>query len=85
MNQNKLRDVCLITIAMFVISISIYFFLIPSGIIVGSISGLAMVLNQIIPLSISVITLILNVGLLIQQVYNSKIYTAVLFSENLNL
>ena len=31
-------------------------------IIVGSISGLAMVLNQIIPLSISVITLILNVG-----------------------
>lgn len=85
MNQNKLRDVCLITIAMFVISISIYFFLIPSGIIVGSISGLAMVLNQIIPLSISMITLILNVGLLIlgfifvgKEFASKSIYTSIL-------
>ena len=50
---------------MFIISISIYFFLIPSGIVVGSISGLAMVLNQLLPLSISLLTLILNMGLLV--------------------
>ena len=85
MHQNKIRDVFLITVAMFVISVSIYFFLIPSGIIVGSISGLAMVLNQVVPLSISMITLILNVGLLIlgfifvgKEFASKSIYTSIL-------
>lgn len=65
MKSETVREFSLITFAMFIISISIYFFLIPSGIVVGSISGLAMVLNQLLPLSISVLTLILNMGLLV--------------------
>ena len=65
MKSETVREFSLITFAMFIISISIYFFLIPSGIVVGSISGLAMVLNQLLPLSISILTLILNMGLLV--------------------
>ena len=65
MKSETVREFSLITFAMFIISISIYFFLIPSGIVVGSISGLAMVLNQLLPLSISLLTLILNMGLLV--------------------
>ena len=65
MTKKTISEFAYITFAMFIISCSIYFFLIPSGIVVGSISGLSMVLNQVIHLPISVITFILNVGLLI--------------------
>lgn len=65
MTKKTISEFAYITFAMFIISCSIYFFLIPSGIVVGSISGLSMVLNQMINLPISVITFILNVGLLI--------------------
>lgn len=65
MTKKIISEFAYITFAMFIISCSIYFFLIPSGIVVGSISGLSMVLNQVINLPISVITFILNVGLLI--------------------
>ncbi len=65
MTKKTVSEFAYITFAMFIISCSIYFFLIPSGIVVGSISGLSMVLNQVIHLPISVITFILNVGLLI--------------------
>lgn len=65
MTKKTISEFAYITFAMFIISCSIYFFLIPSGIVVGSISGLSMVLNQVINLPISVITFILNVGLLI--------------------
>lgn len=65
MKKGTIHQFALITFAMFIISVSIYFFLIPSGIVVGSISGLAMVLHNLMPLSISMITLILNMGLLL--------------------
>lgn len=65
MTKKTISEFAYITFAMFIISCSIYFFVIPSGIVVGSISGLSMVLNQVINLPISVITFILNVGLLI--------------------
>ena len=54
-----------ITLGIFIASASVFFFLVPSSIPVGSISALAMVLNVIIPLPISVITFILNIALLI--------------------
>ena len=57
------------TLALFFTSLGVYFFMIPSGIVVGSISGLAMVLAQLSGLSISVITMILNVGLLSHRLY----------------
>lgn len=54
-----------ITLAMLIISASVYFFLIPSKVVIGSISGLAMVLSELTGFSIAVITMVLNVALLI--------------------
>ena len=50
---------------MFIISIAIYFFLIPSEVITGSVTGLAMVLAKITSLSISTLTFVINALLLI--------------------
>lgn len=44
---------------------AVFFFLMPSSLAVGSVTGVAIVLNTFIPLSISTITFILNVILLI--------------------
>ena len=44
---------------------AVFFFLMPSGLSVGSISGFAIVLAAFIPLSVSTLTLILNVILLL--------------------
>lgn len=54
-----------ITLATALIAAAVYFFMVPSGLPLGSISGLAMLISNIIPLSIATITLILNVVLLI--------------------
>ncbi len=85
MNQNVFSEYFKITIAMFIISFSIYFFLIPSGIVVGSISGLAMVIHQMIPFSISAITFVLNIGLLVigfifigKEFGTKTVYTSIL-------
>lgn len=55
----------ILTGAVAIIAAAVFFFLIPSHTAVSSISGLAIVLSNFIPLSISAITMILNVGLLI--------------------
>ena len=48
-----------------IVAAAVFFFLVPSHVSVGSISGLAVVLENFIPLPISMITMILNVALLI--------------------
>lgn len=58
-------DFVTITFATMIVAAAVYFFLIPSHVSVGSISGLAMVLGNFIPLKISAITLVLNFFLLI--------------------
>lgn len=65
MKTNTLKSFFTITLAMFIISLAIYFFLIPSEIITGSVTGLAMVLEKLTQLSISSLTFIINVFLLI--------------------
>lgn len=65
MHKNQMKTFFTITLAMFIISVAIYFFLIPSNIITGSITGLAMVLEKLTQLSISTLTLIINIILLI--------------------
>lgn len=65
MRTNQIKTFLTITLAMFIISVAIYFFLIPSSIITGSITGLAMVLEKLTQLSISSLTFIINVILLI--------------------
>ncbi len=63
--RNMVTDMIVITLATALVAASVYFFLIPSDLPLGSISGLAMLLSKVLPLSIATITMILNVGLLI--------------------
>ena len=60
-----IRECFIITFATLIVSAAVFFFLLPSQVSVGSISGLAMILGNVIPLHMSVITFILNGILLI--------------------
>ena len=62
--QGIVKEGVLITCAMLIVSAAVYFFLVPSKIVVGSISGLAMVLAELLHMQMSTITFILNVVLL---------------------
>ena len=63
--KNAVNDFLMITLGTAVCGVGVYFLLIPSHLSVGSISGLAIILSNIIPLPISVITFVLNLGLLL--------------------
>lgn len=58
-------EMLILTAAVAIISAAVYFFLIPSNASVSSITGLAIVLTNLVPLSVSAITMILNVILLV--------------------
>ena len=60
-----IRECFIITFATLIGSAAVFFFLLPSQVSVGSISGQAMILGNVIPLHMSVITFILNGILLI--------------------
>lgn len=63
--KETLTDILIMTFATLIIAFSVYFFLLPSHASVSSISGLAIVLINFIPLPLSTITMTLNVILLI--------------------
>lgn len=63
--KDKIIDFLMITIGTAIVSVSVFFFMMPSNVTVGSIAGLAMVLSNFVPMSVSVLTMIMNVGLLI--------------------
>ena len=66
MNPKKiLSEWFIITFGTVVAASAVFFFLIPSHFAVGSISGLAIILANFIPLKISAITMGLNVALLV--------------------
>ena len=58
-------DYLVITFALTIVSIAVFFFMMPSNVTVGSITGISMVLTHFIPLSVSELNLICNVILLI--------------------
>lgn len=60
-----IKEYVIITVATAMVAASVFFFLIPSNVAVGSVSGLAIVLANLIPLSVSAITMIMNVALLV--------------------
>lgn len=60
-----LKDFAVITVGVAIVAAAVFFFMLPSHVSVGSGAALAMVLSNFIPLSVSAITLILNVFLLI--------------------
>lgn len=63
--RNTIKEFFLITVGTVIVSAAVYFFMLPSHVSVGSGAALAMVLSNFIPLSVSVITFIMNVGLLL--------------------
>ena len=63
--RNTIKEFTIITIGTIIVAAAVFFFMMPSHVSVGSGAALAMVLSNYIPLSVSVITLIMNVGLLI--------------------
>lgn len=63
--QGIVKEGALITFAMLIVSAGVYFFMVPSKIVVGSVSGLAMVLAELLHMQMSTITFVLNVVLLL--------------------
>ncbi len=60
-----LKDYALITIGVIIAASAIYFFLMPSHLVVGSIAGMAIVITELTGLSMTVVTMGLNILFLI--------------------
>ena len=63
--KHSLKEFFIITVGASIVAAAVFFFMLPSHVSVGSASALAMVLSNFVPLPVSVITLIMNIGLLI--------------------
>ena len=63
--KQALREFLNITIGTVIVAAAVYFFMYPSHVTVGSAAGLALVISEFVPLPTSLITMIMNVGLLI--------------------
>lgn len=61
----KPKEFLMLTVGSAIVAVAVYFFMLPSKVTVGSVSALALVLSNFIPLSVSVITFALNAGLLV--------------------
>ncbi len=57
---NRVKDFLWITIGTIIIGTAVFMFLVPSHLAIASISGLAIILANFIPLSVSILTFILN-------------------------
>jgi len=73
--SNFMKEFIVITFATLIVSAAVFFFLIPSQVSVGSISGLAMILGNIIPLHISIIIGFLLIG---KEFGAKTVYTSLL-------
>ncbi len=62
---HNFKEFTVITLGALGVAVAIFFFMLPSKVAAGSVSALAMVLANFIPLPISVINLVINVLLLI--------------------
>ena len=58
MKKDALKEFFIITIADIIVGIAVFFFLVPSKLSIGSISGLAIVLSNLVPLTVSQLTMI---------------------------
>ena len=62
---NTIKEFAVITVGTAIVAAAVFFFMLPSHVSVGSATALAMVMSNFIPLSVSAITFVLNVGLLL--------------------
>lgn len=90
--KKVIKEYIYITAGLMIAAAAIYFFMIPGNIVMGSITGLAMVLVHVVPVPISVMTLILNIiclvlgYILIGREFGVKtIYVSVLLPFMLNI
>ena len=65
MKKDAIKEFFIITIADIIVGVAVFFFLVPSKLSIGSISGLAIVLSNLVPLQVSQLTMIMNIALLI--------------------
>lgn len=65
LSKENIFEFLKITVGTIIVAIAVYFFMLPSHLSVGSVAALAMMLSNFIPLTVSQITMITNVGLLI--------------------
>ena len=63
--RNTVKEFAVITVGTLIVAAAVFFFMMPSHVTVGSATALAMVISNFLPLPVSVITLIMNVGLLL--------------------
>ena len=64
-NKRSVKEFAMIVVGLTIVAASVYFFMLPSQVSVGSAAALSMILSNYVPLPVSVITLILNIFLLI--------------------
>ena len=63
-NKRVIKEYAIITFGTVIIAASIYFFMIPGNLTPGSAAAVALLLSNVIPLPVSMITLVLNISLL---------------------
>lgn len=63
--RSRIIELITITLGTAIVAAAVFFFMLPSHLSVGSGTALAMVLSNVIPLSVATITLILNIVLLV--------------------
>lgn len=64
-SKTVLREFALITLGTAIIAAAVFFFMQPAHLAMGSVAGLAVVLEQFLPLSVAAISMIVNVALLL--------------------
>lgn len=65
MRNKRIKEFFRITLGTAIVAAAVFFFMLPSHISVGSGTALAMMLSSVLPLPVSVINLVMNVGLLV--------------------
>ncbi len=61
----NLRESVILIVGMFIVAVAVYYMMMPGGFVLGSLSGLVIVLVNFIPLPVSVLTFIINGILLV--------------------
>ena len=85
-NKENIIDFIMITLGTFIIAISVFFFMMPSNLSIGSVSGLSIVISNFIPFNVSTISMVINILLLIfgfitigKEFGIKTVYTSILF------
>lgn len=63
--KEGIEDYIVITAGITIVALAVFFFLMPSNVSIGGIAGLALLLANFIPLSVSALTMVMNVILLV--------------------